>query len=57
MEPTSNLRGLVLNNLAVASWWHKHPNFRDEEEYSSEEEDGPIRTSTLDMEDEEYSFK
>jgi tetratricopeptide (TPR) repeat protein len=31
MEPNTQLKGFALNNLAVASWWHKHPNFREEE--------------------------
>lgn len=28
-EPTNLLRGWALNSLALASWWHKHPNLRD----------------------------
>jgi len=32
------LKGYALNNLAVASWWHKYPNFMDEEETTDEDE-------------------
>ena len=35
-QPNTFLKGYALNNLAVASWWHKHPNFRPE---SDDEED------------------
>ncbi|EAR94619.2 tetratricopeptide repeat protein (macronuclear) [Tetrahymena thermophila SB210] len=28
-DPNPLLRGYALNNLAVACWWHKHPNLRD----------------------------
>lgn len=37
MQPNNILKGYALNNLAVASWWHKHPNFRDEEEETDDE--------------------
>ena len=27
MKPSHGLRGKTLNNLSVASWWHKNPLF------------------------------
>jgi len=38
------LKGWALNNLAVASWWHKFPNLR--EFVSDDEEEGPVTTMT-----------
>jgi hypothetical protein len=29
LEPNPLLKGYTLNNLAVASWWHKMPNLRE----------------------------
>jgi len=28
--------GYALNNLAVASWWHKSPNYREQSDSESE---------------------
>ena len=39
MDPNNFLKGFALNNLAVASWWHKHPNFREEENEDEHEHD------------------
>ncbi len=36
------LQGYALNNLAVASWWHKYPNFRD---FIDNDEEGPSSSS------------
>jgi hypothetical protein len=27
LKPSAELRGKTLNNLSVASWWHKNPMF------------------------------
>ena len=37
-QPNTFLKGYALNNLAVASWWHKHPNFRPESDDEEEKE-------------------
>ena len=29
MKPTNKLRGITMNNLAVACWWHKNPLYKD----------------------------
>ena len=39
-ENNKTLKGFTYNNLGVACWWHKFPNFREFPESSeSEEED------------------
>ena len=35
---TSDLEGLALNNIAVAYWWRKNPNFRDLSDSETESE-------------------
>ncbi|KRW98750.1 Cyclic nucleotide-binding protein [Pseudocohnilembus persalinus] len=57
MKPNNQLKGYALNNLAVASWWHKHPNFRDEEDEMDDE--GPVSPDIIKKinENEEYSFE
>ncbi|EGR30945.1 hypothetical protein IMG5_120510, partial [Ichthyophthirius multifiliis] len=37
-NPNILLKGQALNNLAVASWWHKNPNYQDSE---IKDENGP----------------
>jgi hypothetical protein len=32
-EKEPDMIGAVLNNLALACWWHKHPSFRDLDDY------------------------
>ena len=34
LKPTPALRGKTLNNLSVASWWHKNPMFPIQHEIS-----------------------
>lgn len=28
MKPTHRLKGMIMNNLAVACWWHKNPLYK-----------------------------
>ncbi|EGR33488.1 hypothetical protein IMG5_051660 [Ichthyophthirius multifiliis] len=59
LDPNNLLRGYALNNLAVACWWHKHPNFRDLED--AEESDGEqgdetkYHNSQLKLKESDYS--
>lgn len=45
LDPTNNiLKGMILNNLAVACWWHKYPYaIRLQDLKSSEEEEEKFR--------------
>lgn len=53
MQPNNLLKGYVLNNLAVASWWHKFPNFST----LPEDEEGSLDSASgFPDNDAEYSF-
>jgi len=55
MQPNNLLKGYALNNLAVASWWHKFPNFSTLPE---EEEEGSLdNPSGFSDADREYTYQ
>jgi len=56
LDPNHLLRGYALNNLAVACWWHKHPNFRDLEDIEESGEAGPFPSARSKKDEPEYSF-
>lgn len=49
LDPDPVLRGYALNNLAVACWWHKYPNFKDldDQNYEEIEEEGEVASQFM----------
>lgn len=50
LDPNYMLKGFALNNLALASWWPKFPNFRTE----PENEEGPLNRANDDNSQQAY---